>query len=66
MLIIHKVTLIQQYHFDTLLMYIKILISTLKAPRKMHLKMSSAEVVCCKWLPNITGEFKYTSDVSSL
>ena len=21
---------------------------TLKAPRKMHLKMSSAEVVCCK------------------
>ena len=22
----------------------------------MHLKMSSAEVVCCKWLPNITDE----------
>ena len=20
----------------------------------MHLKMSSAEVVCCKWLPNFT------------
>ena len=30
---------------------------TLNAPRKkMHLKMSSAEVVCCKWLPNITDE----------
>ena len=29
---------------------------TLKAPRKMHLKMSSAEVVCCKYLPNITDE----------
>ena len=24
----------------------------------MHLKMSSAEVVCCKLLPCITGEFK--------
>ena len=22
----------------------------------MHLKMLSAEVVCCKWLPNITDE----------
>ena len=22
----------------------------------MHLKMSSAEVVCCKWLPNITDK----------
>ena len=22
----------------------------------MHLKMSSAEVLCCKWLPNITDE----------
>ena len=22
----------------------------------MHLKMSSAEVVCCKYLPNITGK----------
>ena len=22
----------------------------------MHLKMSSAEVVCCKYLPNITDE----------
>ena len=31
---------------------------TLKAPRKkMHLKMSSAEAVCCKYLPNITEEF---------
>ena len=30
---------------------------TLKAPsKKMHLKMSSAEVVCCKQLPNITVE----------
>ena len=30
---------------------------TLKAPRiKMHLKMSSAEVVCCKQLPNITDK----------
>ena len=27
-----------------------------KAPRKMHLKMSSAEAVCCKLLPNITDE----------
>ena len=34
---------------------------TLKAPRKMHLKISSAEAVCCKYLPNITGEFMYTS-----
>ena len=33
------------------------LLLTLKAPRKkMHLKMSSAEVVCCKYLPNITDE----------
>ena len=29
---------------------------TLKAPRKMHLKMSSVEVVCCKYLPGITDE----------
>ena len=30
---------------------------TPKAPRKkIHLKMSSAEVVCCKLLPNITDE----------
>ena len=29
---------------------------TLKAPRKMHLKMSSAEVVCSKILPNITDK----------
>ena len=30
---------------------------TIKAPRKiLHLKMSSAEVVCCKKLPNITGK----------
>ena len=29
---------------------------TLKAPRKMHLKMSSAEVVCYKYLSNITDE----------
>ena len=30
---------------------------TLKAPRKeMHLKMSSAEVVCCKKLPSSTDE----------
>ena len=32
-------------------------IKTLKAPRKKYLKMSSAEVVCCKYLPNITDEF---------
>ena len=30
---------------------------TFKAPRKkMHLRMSSAEVVWCKYLPNITDE----------
>ena len=30
---------------------------TLKVPRKkMHLKMSSAEVACCKYLPSITDE----------
>ena len=30
---------------------------SLKAPRKkMHMKMSSAEVVCCKNLPNITDQ----------
>ena len=28
----------------------------LKRQEKMHLKMSSAEVVCCKWLPNITDK----------
>ena len=29
----------------------------LKAPRrKMHLKMSSAEVTCCKLLPDITDQ----------
>ena len=26
------------------------------AKKKMHLKMSSAEVVCCKYLPSITDE----------
>ena len=32
---------------------------TLKGPRKkMHLKMSSAEIVCCKKLPNITDEIR--------
>ena len=29
---------------------------TLKAPRKMHLKMSSAEVDCCQKLPCITDQ----------
>ena len=28
----------------------------LSAKQKMHQKMSSAEVVCCKYLPNITVE----------
>ena len=28
----------------------------LKCQEKLHLKMSSAEVVCCKYLPNITDE----------
>ena len=23
----------------------------------MHLKMSSAKVICCKWFPSITDEF---------
>ena len=32
----------------------------LKRQEKMHLKMTSAEVVCCKQLPYITDEFKYT------
>ena len=37
--------------------YLEKKILTLKAPRKkMHLKMSSAEVVCCKKLPSITYE----------
>ena len=26
------------------------------AKKKMHLKMSSAEVFCCKYLPNITDK----------
>ena len=35
----------------------QILISvTLKRQERMRLKMSSAEVVCCKWSPNITEE----------
>ena len=34
---------------------------TLKVPRKMHLKILSAEVVCCKWLPNTAGEYKHGS-----
>ena len=29
---------------------------TLKRQEKMYLKMSSAEVVCCKELPNITDQ----------
>ena len=29
---------------------------TLKAPKKMHLKILSAEVLCCKKLPNFTDE----------
>ena len=32
------------------------LFQPLKRPEKMHIKMSSAEVVCCKYLPNITDE----------
>ena len=33
------------------------IILTLKTQeKKMHLKMSSAEVVCCKYLPNITDK----------
>ena len=28
----------------------------------MHLKMSSAEVVCCKYLPNITDELSIESN----
>ena len=28
----------------------------------MHLKMSYAEVVCCKYLPNITDEYLYMSN----
>ena len=32
-------------------------VKTLEAPRKkLHLKMSSAEVACCKLLPNIIDE----------
>ena len=31
-------------------------ISPLKREEKMHLKMLSAEVVCCKKLPNITDK----------
>ena len=33
----------------------------LKRQEKIHLKMSSAEVVRCKYLPNINDEFKYRS-----
>ena len=37
-------------------LYFKLYLA-LQAPRKkMHLKMSSAEVVCCKELPSITDE----------
>ena len=32
------------------------MILTHKTPIKMHLKISAAEVVCCKYLPNITDE----------
>ena len=35
---------------------------TLKRPRKMHLKMSSAEVVCCKKLSNITNELSIVAN----
>ena len=31
-------------------------INPYSAKKKMHLKMLSAEVVCCKYLPNITDE----------
>ena len=34
------------------------------AKKKMHLKMSPAEVVCCKYLPNIPDELSI--DVSSV
>ena len=40
-------------------MYLKIRCSAhlpLKRQDKMHLKMSSAEIVCCKYLPSITDE----------
>ena len=33
-----------------------LLINPYSAKKKMHLKMSSADVVCCKWLPIITDE----------
>ena len=29
----------------------------------MHLKMSSAEVVCCKLLPNITDELSIETNI---
>ena len=32
--------------------------ATLKRQEKMHLKLSSAEVVCCKYLPNIPDELR--------
>ena len=34
----------------------RMLLLPLKRQKKMHLKMSSAEVLCCKKLPNITDE----------
>ena len=36
--------------------FFSISVLTLKAPRKNAMKMPSADVVCCKKLPNITYE----------
>ena len=42
---------------SSLMVRVHIWTLSLKAPsKKMHLKMSSAEVVCCKYLPNIFDE----------
>ena len=38
------------------------LINPQSAKKKMHLKMSSAEVVCCKYLPYITYELSINAN----
>ena len=36
--------------------------SPLKRQEKIHLKMSSAEVVCCKQMSNVTDELTHRSE----
>ena len=45
---------LQKYNVLWLIRNVATFFNPKSAKKKMHLKMSAVEVVCCKWLPNIT------------